>query len=601
MTTTLSPPRTTVKTLSADGRIGGYLAVWGSADQRDLHGEYFTPATDFGLDWYPARPVLYQHAQDAAVKMAALGVIDTLRADDTGLWAEAQLDKRRKYVDAVLTLIERGALSWSSGSLPQLVKTAPDGRITHWVIVEGSLTPTPAEPRLTDVRALKSALNELYAAVDAISASGRHHIRHNSTEIHPQGELNMDDFTIAAAAPRKRLPAAVEDAGKSAWVEVGSPYDHLDALDLLHGCVLLNGARGGKGVSERYANALAYKVRKAGLSAVKSDELSSTAQAGFGAEWVPSLWSTQIWAKARQDNIVMPLFNALEMPSSPFHVPTEGIDPKVFFVPETRSESQLSLTSGAAIIDDKMSSGKVTLTAQKLALRVGFSAELVEDAVLPLLTIYRQQAVNAITSAMDSVLINGDATLGEGNINDEEYALSDNETFLAFDGLRHLPLVANTANKLDFASAPTLEKMRAERFKMQARYAAKPSDLVWLVDPNTYAKLLSLAEFLTMDKAGAHATALTGQLGFIDGIPLLVSPHVPLTTASGGVIDGGSNDKGTAVCVYRPGWLVGFRRRIAVSVDYLPYYDAYQMTATVRLAFGRYDDDVAAIGYNVTV
>jgi phage head maturation protease len=505
-----SPPHMAVKALDASGRIGGYLAVWGSAHQRDLHGEYFTPDTDFGLDWYPARPVLYHHAQDAAVKAAALGVIDTLRADESGLWAEAQLDKRRQYVDAVLKLVERGALSWSSGSLPNLVKTAPDGRIERWVIVEGSLTPTPAEPRLTDVHALKSALDELNAATQLLTSSpkspsllrsegdfvnaytpplqalerglGGEVNRPNYLNL--QGDSHMDDFNVATpAAPRKRLPSAVEDATKAAWIEVGSPYDRLDALDLLHGCLLLNGARSGKGVSEQYANALAHKVRKAGLSAIKSDELSSTAQAGFGAEWVPNLWSAQIWAKARQDNVVLPLFNSLEMPSSPFHVPTEGIDPKVFYVPETRNESQLTLSgSGAAIIDDKMPSSKVTLTAQKLALRVGFSAELVEDAVLPLLTIYRQQAVNAITAAMDSVLVNGDSTLGLGNINDALYSLTDNETFLAFDGLRHLPLVTNTANRLDFASAPTLAKMRSVRFRMQAKYAAKPSDLAWIVD-----------------------------------------------------------------------------------------------------------------------
>lgn len=594
-------PLAAVKTLTPEGRIGGYLAVWGSAAQRDLHGEYFTPETDFGLDWYPFRPVLYHHAQDAAIKMMALGVIDTLRADEVGLWAEAQLEKRNKYVGAVLRLIERGALSWSSGSLPSLVKSLPDGRITRWVIVEGSLTPTPAEPRLTDVRALKAALTALRApdAEDAPPLSLPDSVP--CSEASTQGDFHMDDFAISAT-PRKRLPSAVDEAAKSAWIEVGSPYDQLEALDLLHGCLLLNGARGSKGVSERYANALAHKVRKAGLSAVKADELSSTAQSGFGADWVPALWSAQLWAKARQENVILPLFNALEMPSNPFNVPIEGADPTVYYVPETRSESQLTLSgAGAAIIDDKMSSAKITLTAQKLALRVGFSAELVEDAVLPVLNIYRQQAVRAIADAIDSVLLNGDTTTGGGNINDDDASLSDSEAFLALNGLRHLPLVANTANRLDFASAPTLEKMRTTRFKMQARYAAKPTDLAWIVDANTYAKLLSLSEFLTMDKAGAHATALTGQLGFIDGIPLLVSAHMPLTMADGKVEVGGANDKGTALIVYRPGWLVGYRRRIAVSMEYLPYYDAYQMTATVRLALGQYDDDVAAAGFDITV
>ena len=33
-----------------EDRIGGYLVVWGSPQQRDLQGEYFTPDTDLGLD-----------------------------------------------------------------------------------------------------------------------------------------------------------------------------------------------------------------------------------------------------------------------------------------------------------------------------------------------------------------------------------------------------------------------------------------------------------------------------------------------------------------------------------------------------------------------
>ena len=53
---------TTLKTIDAPaGRVGGYLVVWGTPRQRDLQGEYFTPETDLGLDWYDQRPVLYHH------------------------------------------------------------------------------------------------------------------------------------------------------------------------------------------------------------------------------------------------------------------------------------------------------------------------------------------------------------------------------------------------------------------------------------------------------------------------------------------------------------------------------------------------------------
>ena len=141
---------TTIKAINAaTGRVGGYLVVWGSPQQRDLQGEYFTPDTDLGLEWYAQRPALYHHGLDGDMQAATVGVIDTLKMDDTGLWAEAQLDLRKRYVQAVMRLVEKGALGWSSGSLPHLVQVDGDGHIRRWPIVEGSLTPTPAEPRHT--------------------------------------------------------------------------------------------------------------------------------------------------------------------------------------------------------------------------------------------------------------------------------------------------------------------------------------------------------------------------------------------------------------------------------------------------------------------
>ncbi|MDX1994181.1 MAG: phage major capsid protein [bacterium] len=602
---------TAVKTLNVgEGRVGGYLVVWGDPGQRDLQGEYFTPETELGLDWYSRRPVLYHHGLDGNLKAAVIGEIDTLVLDEVGVWAEAQLDLRQRYVHAVRRLVEKGILAWSSGSLPQLVEVGGDGRIKRWPIVEGSLTPTPAEPRRTDVRTLKSAYAALGAEADwhniqeqCEDTTGR--VPTNKRQ--HQEDIMQDEITLNERG-RKRLPIASEaDANKSGSITVASPFDRLDALDMLHGYVLLRAAKSFQGVSERYANALAHKINKAGLSGIKADELSYSTQTGFGDEWVPDLWSAQIWEKARLDNVILPLFRGIEMPSNPFELPIEGADPSVYFVPETKSESELTLGAANTIPDSKIGSGKVQLNARKLALRVGFSAELVEDAVVPVLNIYREQAVRAIADSLDYVLLNGDTTnAATGNINSDNADPADTERYLAFDGLRKLPIVTNTANAIDATTgdatgAVTLAKLRAVRFLMTTRYAARPADLAWVVDGNTYAKLLGLSEFLTMDKAGALATAMTGQIGFVDGIPVFMSAEMPLTDADGKVTSAGSNTKGTALCVYRPGWMVGYRRRIAVNVDYLPYYDSYQLTATVRVAFNRFDNEVASVLYNISV
>ncbi|MDL1900584.1 phage major capsid protein [Anaerolineae bacterium CFX9] len=602
MTPELIAPQHALKLLHADGsRVGGYLIVWGSPEQRDLHGEYFTPETDLGLDWYPRRPLLYQHGLDSAVRHVVMGAIDVLQPDETGLWAEAQIDLRARYAEAVRGLIARGVLGWSSASLPHLIDVEPDGQIRRWVIVEGSLTPTPAEPRHTDAHLLRSA----YQSIGLDPA--KLHFFHMPQRPLREGLMMTQTTNHSVYVPdetpaRKRLPVPHDDAYKATALSVGSPYDQHDALDLLHGYMLLRHAKNFQGVSERYANALAHKLRRANLTALKADELSHSTQTGYGDEWVPELWSAQIWHKARLENAILSLFPSVEMPSNPFDLPVEGADPSVYFVPETTDEAQLALGAGNPIPDSKIGSGKVQLNAKKLALRVGFSAELVEDAIVPVLTLYREQALRAIMDSIDYVLLNGDTTTAAtGNINKDHAAPAATDRYLAFDGLRKLPLVTNTANRVDAANAaPTLTLLRSARFKMDARYAARPGDLAWIVDAGTYAKFLAMSEFLTMDKAGERATALTGQIGLIDGAPVIVSSEMNLTEADGKV-GGGTNDRGTALCVYRPGWYVGYRRRIAVSVDYVPYYDSYQLTATVRLALANYDTKVAAALYNLAV
>ena len=494
-----------VKTLDAgEGRVGGYLVVWGDAARRDLEGEYFTPETELGLDWYPRRPVLYHHGLDEAVGSAVIGVIDKLKADAVGLWAEAQLDLRHKYINAVRRLVKRGVLGWSSGSLPHLVEVAGDGRIKRWPIVEGSLTPTPAEPRQTDVMTIKSAFEVLGLDTDKLAINEGEAMDETINQVN-DNERRLPSFDPADAAP----------LGVKSRIEVGSPFDGLDAMDLAHGYMLLRAGKSFQGVSERYANALATKINKAGLSAAKADELSHSTQVGFGDEWVPELWSSQIWQKARQDNVVLPLFRSVEMPSNPFELPIEGADPTVYLVPETTDEAQLTLGAGNPIPDSKVGSGKIQLSAKKLALRVGLSSELVEDAIVPVLNIYREQAVRAIADSIDYVLINGDTDTGNTNINVHEPATpSATDRYLAFDGLRELPLVSNTANAAQLVGALDLDQLRAVRFLMAARYAARPNDLAWVVDSSTYAEMLGLPEFLTMDKAGPMATAITGQIGF---------------------------------------------------------------------------------------
>lgn len=137
-----------------DGRLGNYLVLWGDDKNRDLYGEYFTKNTA-GLtamfDHLGKLPALYQHAMDNEVKYTPIGTIDKMEIDDLGLWTETQLDMANRYAQQVQVLARKRALGASSGTLPGARKAVASGEITQWVIIEGSFTPTPAEPRMREL------------------------------------------------------------------------------------------------------------------------------------------------------------------------------------------------------------------------------------------------------------------------------------------------------------------------------------------------------------------------------------------------------------------------------------------------------------------
>lgn len=127
---------------------GLLLPFGGPLNGKDLDGEYFSPNTDFALDWYDQRPLLYAHGRDeSGPGTTPVGVIKSIEVDDRGGWMTAQLDKSSKYWAYIARLVDDGKLFLSSGALPHLVtKDYHTGELLRWPVVEGTLTPVPANP-----------------------------------------------------------------------------------------------------------------------------------------------------------------------------------------------------------------------------------------------------------------------------------------------------------------------------------------------------------------------------------------------------------------------------------------------------------------------
>jgi HK97 family phage major capsid protein len=143
-----------------DGKIGGYLVRFSTADDPDLTNDYFDAATDYDIEDGAKTAIYYNHGIDATLKRRKLGT-GTLSIQDAGVWLEAQLAMRDEYEKAVYSLVEKGKAGLSSGTAPHLVEREQAGKsqhITRWPLgLDASITPTPAEPR-TSVVALKSLI-----------------------------------------------------------------------------------------------------------------------------------------------------------------------------------------------------------------------------------------------------------------------------------------------------------------------------------------------------------------------------------------------------------------------------------------------------------
>lgn len=138
-------------------KIGGYAVVFGGVD---LTGDFFDESTDLWLDRLNANPpILWNHGGDDAVGKTVVGRVTSTRRDDVGLWIEGVLDGSSKYLAAIVDLVNRGVIGFSTGSIGHLVERVAQGsrrKITSWPIAELSLTNTPAEPRTLGVMQLKA-------------------------------------------------------------------------------------------------------------------------------------------------------------------------------------------------------------------------------------------------------------------------------------------------------------------------------------------------------------------------------------------------------------------------------------------------------------
>ena len=242
---------------------------------------------------------------------------------------------------------------------------------------------------------------------------------------------------------------------------------------------------------------------------------------------------------------------------------------------------------------------------------IGWSYDLDEDAVIAVLPELRATLIRNAAEVLDDVVLNGDISDDATNINADGAtagSLSGSaglDHYLVFDGLIHIPLVDNT-NQGNMTMAPPFRTTCSMRSRAKlGKYGVRPSECAFVMDINTYIRALSIENFRTVEKLGPNATLLTGQLGDIEGIPVIVSEQMLRADTDGKVTSGGNGtDTGRVLAVNRNMYRLGFKRELMIESERDIQKRQTVLVASMRVAFeGRIDnasDTAVALQYNIT-
>lgn len=266
-----------------------------------------------------------------------------------------------------------------------------------------------------------------------------------------------------------------------------------------------------------------------------------------GAEWVPVGLSSSYIEEFQLDRQVAALFKSFTMPNGTFELPVQ----------ESTTIARIQ-AEGSTIAQANFNTSKLTFSAVKLAEYTVLTEELNEDSAPSILTLARNEVVQASARAIETAIINGDTT---GSHQDSDVTAAT-DARKAWKGLRKLAL-ANSAT-IDFTNAAaTVTKLRSMRTLM-GKYGVEVRDLAWLVTPKVYAQMINLPEVTTVDKLGPQATIRTGVLDQLDGVPIIVSEFGRDDLNASGVYDASVVNRSGILLVKLSRFYLGVRRPIKV-------------------------------------
>ena len=279
------------------------------------------------------------------------------------------------------------------------------------------------------------------------------------------------------------------------------------------------------------------------------------------SSWLAEEFSNQVLEEMELDLKVENLFTKIKMPKNR----------ETFSIPAKTEKAQAYLIApGDDAIESAINGSKVSFQTTRIKTLLGVTDQADQEMVTAVVGLVKKELVTSIARASEEALVMGDKSITDSN-----------DVKKAFDGL--LTYAKAAGNKVDAGGNGISEANIAAARKLLGKYGLKPNDVVIVAPVDVAYQMLTLPDVITVDKYGAKATLLTGEIGRLYGMPLVVTEYIPNNLNASGDVDTATPGTMTATLLVNKNYFatadrnnIGIeteRKAVSSSTLYVAYRD----------------------------
>jgi HK97 family phage major capsid protein len=282
-------------------------------------------------------------------------------------------------------------------------------------------------------------------------------------------------------------------------------------------------------------------------------------------DFIPKEYADEFINLVREKNWCRQLFTAIKMTAATMYIPKVTGDANVYYMStEVAAPTESKPTYAAA--------GSVKLEAKKLMGYCQVSNESDEDAKIAMMPLIKESFAASIAKAEEEAMVVGKYVAFA--------APSDRRN--AFEGL--LKLAKDATQTVAYATS-LIATIEAARRKLGV-HGRDVKDLVLMVNSYTASALRQIEQVNTIDKYGAGATILSGEVGKVMGITIVENAYIPLDNTDETTLYAPANaNKGVALLVNKKYPIIGDKRQVKFDQDKVISTDSVEIAISERIGF----------------